>query len=287
MTSSGTTRLLITILLFLILEAGSLFMVVNDGPFQKARVSGVLFNIFSSIDRLSSEVKYFFSLNEVIVYYQEENQRLEKDVSKYRALAEMHASSVLDTTKTYIYEENRDRDIDSIFTFIPANVVTNSTNKLHNHIIIDKGRKAGIEPDMGVITQNGVVGIISSVSENYSFVKSLLDIDQKLSARILPSNAAGTVSWEGKSPRFVSLTEIPLHIAFNKSDTVYTSGFSSIFPADIPIGCVESSFQTQGTHHKIEVKLFQDFSTLRFVSIVKNIRRSEIDSLIHVANEQQ
>ena len=259
-------------------------MIINDGPFQKARVSGVLFNLFSGIDRMSSEVKYFFSLNEVILYYQGENQRLEKDLSKYRALSEMYAASLSDSTRSYTYEGSRNTD--SIFTYIPANVVINHTNNLHNHIIIDKGRKAGIEPDMGVITSNGVIGIISSVSENYSFVKSLLDIDQKLSARILPSNAAGTIAWEGKSPRFVSLTEIPLHIAFNKSDTVYTSGFSSIFPADIPIGSVESSFQTQGTHHKIEVKLFQDFLTLRFVTIVKNNRRSEIDSLIHVANEQ-
>ena len=280
---SGTTRLLITILVFIVLEVGSLAMVMNSGTFQKAKVSGVSFNLFSGIDYLSSHIKYLFNMNEVNIQYQQENLRLNQELHKYKTMVEQHLYSSIEIDSTHSRQGKWVSD--SIFSFISANVAVNSTNKLHNYIIIDKGRKDGVETDMGVISSNGVVGIISSVSENYSYAISLLDIKQKLSARISPSNATGTVIWEGRNPNYVTLTEIPLHIEFNKPDTVFTSGFSSIFPTDIPIGSVESSTLEQGSHHKIRVKLFQDFSTLRFVVIVKNNRRNEIDSLIRESDE--
>ena len=275
MIRSGAIRTLLTILLFLILEAGSLVMVVNDGIFQRAKISGVIFSISSSIDRLSNQVRYFFNLKNINMQYQEENLRLTQELYKYKMMAEQQKLLVSeDSTYSAVV------GVDSIFSFIPANVITNSTNTLHNYLVIDKGRRDGIEPDMGVISSLGVIGIISSVSENYSLVISFLNITQKLSARITSSNAAGTIMWDGRSIQRVTLTEIPLHIKFNRQDTVSTSGFSSLFPANIPIGTIESSVQTQGAHHKIEVKLFQDFSTLRFVNIVRNNHRNEIDSLL-------
>ena len=278
MIRSGAIRTLLTILLFLVLEVGSLVMVINDGIFQRAKISGVIFGLSSGIDRLSNQVRYFFNLKDINLQFQEENLRLTQELHKYKAIVEQQSllASVPEDSTHSAY-----LPVDPIFSFTPARVVINSTNSLHNYLVIDKGRKDGIEPDMGVISSNGVIGIISTVSENYSFVISLLDISQKLSGRIASSDAAGTIMWDGRSIHRITLTEIPLHIRFNRQDTVSTSGFSSLFPADIPIGTIESSTQIQGTHHKIEVKLFQDFSTLRFVNIVRNNHRKEIDSLLN------
>jgi len=277
MIRSGVIRTLLTILLFLVLEVGSLVMVVNDGTFQRAKISSVIFTISSSVDRLSSQVRYFFNLRNINTQYQEENLWLSQELHKYKAMVERQ-SLLIPTHEDSV--SSAEADVDSVFSFIPANVIKNSTNTLHNFLVIDKGRKDGIESDMGVISSSGVIGIISSVSENYSYVISFLNINQKLSARITSSNAAGTITWDGRSIHRATLTEIPLHIKFNPQDTVSTSGFSSLFPANIPIGTIESSVQTQGAHHKIEVKLFQDFSTLRYVNIVRNNHRNEIDSLL-------
>ena len=277
MIRSGAIRTISTILLFLVLEVGSLVMVINGGIFQHAKISGVIFGVSSGINKLSTQVHYFFNLKEVNIQYQQENLRLTQELYRYKTVTEQQNLLILTPQdSTYATEA----DVESVFSFIPANIVTNSTNKLHNYLILDKGRKDGIKSDMGVISSSGVVGIISSVSENYSFVISLLDISQKLSARITSSNASGTIMWDGRSIHRITLSEIPLHIRFNRHDTVSTSGFSSMFPADIPIGTIENSTQIQGTHHKIEVNLFQDFSTLRFVNIVRNNHRNEIDSLL-------
>jgi len=268
MIRSGIIRTLLTVLLFLILEVGSLILFINDGIFHRAKISGMIFSLSSGVGRLSNQMHSFFNLRDINLQYQEENLQLIRELHKYKSRVE---------------QQNLLMPIlaDSTFSFTPANVVINSTNKLHNYLVIDKGRKDGIEPDMGVISSNGVVGIISSVSEHYSYVISFLNINQKLSARITSSNAAGTIMWDGRSIHMATLTEIPLHIKINKQDTVSTSGFSSMFPADIPIGSIEGSTQIQGTHHNIDVKLFQDFSTLRFVIIVRNNHRNEIDSLLN------
>jgi Cell shape-determining protein len=278
MIRSGAIRTFLTIILFLVLEAGSLIMVVNDGAFQRAKISSVVFTVSSAIDRLSSQVRYFFNLKNINIQYQEDNLRLSQELHKYKMMVERQNLLIPvpedSTSSTEVA-------VDSVFSYIPANVITNRTNTLHNFLVIDKGRKDGIESDMGVISSSGVIGIISSVSENYSFVISFLNINQKLSARITSSNAAGTITWDGRNIHRATLTEIPLHIKFSPQDTVSTSGFSSLFPANIPIGTIESSVQTQGAHHKIEVRLFQDFSTLRYVNIVRNNHRSEIDSLLN------
>ena len=254
-------------------------MIAHDGIIQRAKISGALFTLSTGVDRFSGRIRYFFNLGEVNMRYQENNLRLSRELYRYRTIVEQsdHISSASALSA--------DITADTLFSFIPAKVIMNSTNKLHNSLVVNKGRRDGIEPDMGVISSDGIVGIISSVSENYSYVISLLDINQKLSARIVSSNAAGTISWDGRSMQKVTLVEVPLHININQNDTVATSGFSSRFPANIPIGTIESSSQIQGTHHKIEVRIFQDFSTLRYVNIVRNNHRNEIDSLLIRSNE--
>jgi rod shape-determining protein MreC len=173
-----------------------------------------------------------------------------------------------------------------LFSYIPARVIGNSTNKSHNYIIINKGRKAGVKEDMGVISANGVVGVVNAVSDNYAHIISLLNIKQSVSARISPSRAFGPLIWNGVSTTHAVLTEIPQHIKFRMGDSVVTSGFSAIFPPDIPLGKIVGSKIVLGTHHEIRVKLFQDFKTLKFVNVVVNNNHSEMDSLILTGNEE-
>ena len=89
----------------------------------------------------------------------------------------------------------------------------------------------------------------------------------------------GPLVWDGHSADGALLKEIPLHFKFEKGDTVYTSGFSSVFPPDIPLGVTGDSRIVNGAMHEIKVTLFQDFSSLRYVTVVENRGRDEIDIL--------
>lgn len=87
------------------------------------------------------------------------------------------------------------------------------------------------------------------------------------------------MSWDGKSNAGAILKEIPHHVGFEKGDTVYTSGFSSIFPADIPLGTAGDAKVVNGATYEIKISLFEDFGALRYVTIVDNLGRDEMKEL--------
>lgn len=117
------------------------------------------------------------------------------------------------------------------------------------------------------------------MSKHYSYAISFLNSDSSISARIGKDGAAGPMAWNGKGTGTALLREIPLQMRFEEGDTVYTSGFSSIFPPDIPLGRIAGSKIVNGATFEIEVKLFQDFSAVRHVCLVRNLELDEILSL--------
>lgn len=85
--------------------------------------------------------------------------------------------------------------------------------------------------------------------------------------------------WDGIHSDGAILKEIPHHVEFEKGDTVYTSGFSSIFPPDIPLGTTGESRIVNGATYEIDIKLFEDFGALRYVTIVENMSKDELKDL--------
>jgi rod shape-determining protein MreC len=267
---SPVIRGLATLLLFFALEGVSLFFIARDSLFQKVKITGLFMQVKGSISGFTSDIRYFTGLRKVNEVLQEENILLKNQVEALSAsLRERDSMQVVPAT-----------DANPEYHYIPARIISNSTNKLQNFIILDKGKKHGVEKDMGVVSPRGVVGVVSEVTENYSYVISFLNTTQSVSAKISPSGAFGPLLWEGKRTDYATLTEIPHHIKFMVGDTVYTSGYSTIFPANIPIGTARKSTLKSGTHHRIQVKLFQDFSTLHFVKIVAHYNRKELESIL-------
>ena len=127
----------------------------------------------------------------------------------------------------------------SRYFYRDAKVVNNSVNKVRNFITIDKGRSNGITKDMAVVSPQGVVGIVRNTSDHFSTVISLINTQLKISGRLKSTNYFGSIEWDGYSPRFVRLTEIPIHASVSTGDSVVTSGYSAIFPDDILIGEVD------------------------------------------------
>jgi rod shape-determining protein MreC len=159
-------------------------------------------------------------------------------------------------------------------------VVNNSVTKLNNYITIDKGSDAGIEPDMGVIGSNGVVGIVTSVSEHYATIRSALNSNTKISCMFKKNNAFGSLEWNGDSPKFSSLKYVNKHVEISSNDEIVTSNYSKLFPQGIPVGRVFShSLDAGDNFHYIKVELNTDFSTLKNVYVVKNILKNEQQNL--------
>jgi rod shape-determining protein MreC len=137
-----------------------------------------------------------------------------------------------------------------------------------------------VKQDMGVINSLGIVGIIDNVSDNYSTVVSILNIKSHINAKLKKSNHFGSLGWDGKNTGFVQLTDVPRLASIRKGDTIVTGGQSVIFPENINIGTIERVYTDTETHYyKIEVKLFNDMTSLGHVYIIKSKNREEIINL--------
>ena len=146
-------------------------------------------------------------------------------------------------------------------------------------MIIGKGYEDGVTEGSGVITGKGAVGIIDAVSRKHAYARSFKNHEMNISARLGKEGAVGPLSWDGVSSDGAILKEIPHHVEFEKGDTVFTSGFSSIFPPDIPLGEVGEAKIVNGATYEIKVRLFEDFGALRYVTVVENMGKEEMKEL--------
>ena len=149
-----------------------------------------------------------------------------------------------------------------------------------NYLTLNKGQEDLLREDLGVITSKGVVGIIDKTSSKYARVISMLNIKSKINAKLKKSNHFGTLEWDGESPNTVQLYDIQDLVKLSEGDTVVTSGYSSIFPENIPIGAIKS-YELNDTKdlHIIQVNLFNDMTNLRHVHIIENLDKEELHTL--------
>lgn len=250
--------------LFLVLEILSVVLLVNKSYYQRAVITNLTDRFTGSINSTYSSITGYF-------YLKQENDRLAtENAVLWQSLK--HGLVTTDTLTTQLVDTlNR-----QTYRYSVAKVVSNSTGNRNNYIMLNKGKHHGIEHDMAVISPNGIVGTVVSVSDNFSWVMSVLNKHSKVSARIDRLGQMGTVLWQGQNPDKGSLTDIPVHVKVIKGDTIYTSGFSHIFPEGVMVGTVETIKVKEGDHfYDIGFKWSADLNGLSYVYIVKNLFREE------------
>ncbi len=174
------------------------------------------------------------------------------------------------------------------YTVVSAQVIKNSYSSPKNYITINKGKKHHIEQDMGVITTNGILGIVENTSSNFATVQSILNSKSNINAKIKHTNYNGSLVWDTKSYTVAQLIDIPRLVPLMVGDTIVTGGMSSIFPPEIPIGVIKKfDLNTTKSSYTVDVALFNDMTNLQNVYIINNIKRPEIQELESKTNNGQ
>lgn len=161
------------------------------------------------------------------------------------------------------------------YHYRPARVVNSTLFRQRNFITLNMGRKDGIRPDMGVVSESGVVGIVVNVSDNFAIVASLLNKEIRISSKIARTGHVGSLMWTGTSASEGMLTEIPQHVSVRNNDTIVTSGYSTIFPKGIVLGVVKKIRQNKGTFSDIYINFTTDFSNLDYVYVIETLNTTE------------
>lgn len=250
-------------LVAIILVVISFYLVFSHNSYQRSvyltsanQVTGWLYNVSNK----ATSFLYLSKSNRLLL---ERNAKLEKELySMKEYLSEMQ----IDTLKTNAFLN--DSAFVPQFSFIPAEVVNVSFSGPNNYITVNKGSLHGVRPDMGVVSQTGVVGVVLIVSPKYSVIIPIINPKFRLSARLKNSDNTGSVSWDGKDLGIAQIGELPRHDVFQPGDTVLTS-FSRIFPKDIVIGYVTGQTSSKDDNfNALNMRIATDFYSVRDVHII-------------------
>lgn len=226
--------------------------------------------VASGLYRTTNGVTSYFSLREINEDLQRRNSDLELEVYSLKEMIREQNQRMYADTMTVDSALSR-------YHFIIAHVINNSINHSHNYITIEKGRLDGIEPEMGVMDQNGIVGIVNVVGDHTARLISVLNPYLRLSCKVKGENQVGSLVWDGKNPGEAILEELPKHAKFIKGDTIVTSGYSSVFPEGVPVGTIMSGTRDrEDNFYTLRVKLFTDFSTLSTVRVIRDKMKDEL-----------
>ena len=258
-------------MLAVILIAFSFYLVFAHNSYQRSVYLTSANNVMGWIYNVSNNAISFVHLRKSNQLLLEQNAKLESELYQLKS----HISKISDVDSTNLQAFVTDSVPQPQFTFIPAEVVNLSYSGANNFITINKGLKDGVKPDMGVISQRGVVGVVSNVTENVSLVIPIINPMFRLSAKLNNSENYGSLSWNGDNINEAQLSELPKHEIYNQGDTVVTS-FSRIFPKQLIIGFVSSIGDSKDDNfNTFTVELATDFYSLQNVLVISDLYYDE------------
>ena len=258
------------LVLFVILELISILLLVNSYSYHRSLAFNSTNDFTGGVLKIQSDITDYFSLRKVNKDLLEENT----------SLRHQQVSSFLLTDTNVVYR-------DSLYRYLPARVVSNSVNKQNNFILLNKGSRHGIKKEMGVLSGNGLAGIVTGVSKHYAYVMSMLHQNSRISARIKKNGQLVNVVWDGEDPKMGEVIDIPSHIILNEGDTVITSGNSLIFPEEILIGTIWQQKISQSKDLGTASIIFStDFNSLSYVYVIENLMKEEQNELINEQSDE-
>lgn len=256
-------------LLFALLQAVSFSLLFTFNSYQGSAYFTSANLVSGFIYSCASHVTEYFGLRTVNSDLVQRNVELEMQVQR---LKQELARYTADTTAiTRLREE-----VLGGYTIYSAEVINNCITRSENYITLNRGSADGISPEMGVVCGNGVVGIVYRTSAHYSIVLSALNARSAISCKIKRTDYFGSLHWDGGSPRYAFVKDMPRHSEFSLGDTVVTSGHSAVFPEGIPVGVVDDMSDSQdGLSYLLKIRLFTDFARLSDVKVIASAGQDE------------
>jgi len=145
-----------------------------------------------------------------------------------------------------------------------------------NYLTIHRGFDQGVRPNMGVTGPQGIVGSVINVSKNFATVQSMLHYQFRLVVKLKHSNETGTVEWDGKSPSYVTLKNIPKSVRVEKGDSVVTTQLGGLFPANLMVGTVTEIVPDNSSNfYTLKVRPATNFGTIEYAYVIDNIQYGE------------
>lgn len=277
--------------LFIIMQSIAIWMFASSNAYQRAKLIGVTSSVTGVMWEKLSDMRSYFGLKSENKMLVEQVAKLKSDIANMQWYMEQshmndEYSNIKGSSASQYFESSGNiaylpMNVDNnVYSFQVADVVRNSISRRDNFIVIDKGHEDGINKDMALTNDQGIVGYVLATSANYSVAMSVLNSSSfRTSGRIKGSDFTGSISWDGVDYRVVDFKQVPKYAKIEVGDTILTTEYSNIFPSDIPIGRVLEFELRDGTFYDVRLELFADLNSLRHVYVIGRKNQHQRDSL--------
>lgn len=211
------------------------FTDVLTKPLQKV-VSTVIIPLQKGVNGIGLWLTEKSDLLASVEELQEENKELRKEIERLE-----EDNLYMQLYRVELEQLRELYDIDNTYADhkkVGANVIGKSADNWYSTFTIDKGSDDGIEVDMNVIAGNGLVGIVASVSDKYSIVRSIIDDSSNVSAMLINSFDICTVSGDLQLMEngYIALNYLDKDVRIRDGDMIVTSNISEKYLEGILIG---------------------------------------------------
>lgn len=262
------------IFVFLFLQLICVWLMVHSDGYQGSHVLNSSNEVVANIYQTAANTKEYFLLKN-------ENDKLNYENAQLRNLLKNNFSII--PLKEF---RRNDTLYKQQYTYVSAKIVNASVNKRRNYLTLNIGKNQGLTHDMAVMSPEGIVGIVTNVSNNFASVMSVLHKDFGINSQLKKDRSYGPLVWDGKSYEYCSMIDIPTHAKLKKGDTVVTSELSGIFPEGILVGFVEDFERKQGeSFYTAKIKLSTNFKKVNHVYVITNRFKTERDSLEKISQK--
>ena len=228
---------------------------MNDNP-QIKQIRSISTVLFGSVQEQLSFIPAYFGLkaeNELLHHI---NVELADEAQRLREakLENLHLRQMLGLKSQLSYK------------LITGRVINKNLTLLRNTITINVGSNDSVQQYMPVVSDGGLIGIVTTVTKHYSTLNILFNTDFRASGKVQRSRVDGIVMWDGKT---LSLKNVPKMRDVKVGDVVTTSDYSNTFPPDIRIGLVSDVREQPGSLFKtITIEPSVDFVKLETVFVM-------------------
>lgn len=254
-------------IVLVILLIASLFLLSQNNSQGIQKVRSIAFGTFASVTSIFTDIFNISNLKNENEALRRTNAEMMLQLSKLReyAVTNDNLKGLLDLKDS------------SNYPLIPATIISKSLSKSQGTVTLNAGKNQSVKIGMPVITDKGMVGIIYSTSDNYSIVRTLHNVDLKVTVKSERTRESAIMKWNGD---WLVMVNVPKTFNFKKGDRIVSSEISSIVPFPLPIGVVyEIGNIEQGIFNEVKVQPFVDFSKVENVFILGIVKSKEIDNI--------
>ena len=263
---AGLIGIIITVVILIVVVIVSNISTGNLS-FIEGAVGTIFVPIQNGIVFLKNKITGNDQENSDIASLQQENQSLKDENSKLQE--QVRELEILKSENNTLKEYVNLKDKYSEYTTVPAYIIERSISNSEKVVVINAGTDDGIQVNMPVISESGLVGYVISTTNSTAKVQTIIDTASSVSANI--SNVQDSVILRGtlNNTETVRATYIPADSTILQGDQVVTSGLGGIYPKGILIGTVKSVVNTKNEADRYaEIEVSTDFSRLETVLVI-------------------